>query len=464
MADPHGEHSALRALLSHPSTTSALRANVLQRWLEDSTQDAADLAPAADSPESPKLNTAPLELASPFSQAELDLPVSRMALQCPIPPKAASQRPKWSLTACSTTQSGAVSRYCSARRQLQAALSKLEQHPNDPGRQQAAHHAHIALAQRKVPFLYRGMPSFNEAMKIGCAGPLPALGIWRTLAFELAINGWTLGPKANFKDIQRAIVQWAVGASAGVVGEAALHRLATAWIERMSARFRAVHPAAVLTDLMVVKMNRIRPGWGDEVRAEILRRQIGSQVNLNLSMGAFAGSTAARCVALPPGSDPSLIKSVAVSNLPPSLAGFAVGAAITCNMVQAQVRVPRMETLNRVSARPRQERSEADAMADAQSLPLFYVHRAADVAPEFPTLPSAKNSFRPSQWSFGTPQRIDHPADLRFTGAPPAALRLVQEPGPTAAELARTCSALGTAVGVFALTRLLLKALAVKKS
>ena len=441
MADPSGDYSARRAFTAQPSAPGALHANAMQPWA-DTDLSMADLSPGAQTP---------------------------AALSLPSSPKASSQRPRWSLSASGGAQGNAVSRYCSARRQLQAALCKLELHPNDPGSQQEAHQAHIALTQRKVPFLYRGMPGFNEAMKIGCSGPLPALGIWRTLAFELAINGWTLGVKASFKDIQRAIVQWAVGAVTGVVGEAAMHKLATAWIESVSTRFRAVHPAATVTDLMVAKMNRIRPGWGDEVRAEIVRRQqavsqIGSDLNSPLAMGAFAGSAAVRCIALPPGSDPHLIDSVTVSNLPPTLAGIAVGVAITCNMVRAQIRVPRMETLNRVLARPRQERSEHDAMVDAQTLPLFYVHRAAESPLFFPGMPHANNSFRPSHWTFGTSQRTPHRAHSIHGVEPPRALLLSQQPVPTTSELMKTSEALSTAVGVFALTRLLIKALAVQKA
>lgn len=395
---------------------------------------------------------------------------------------AAARRPRWSERLDPSTQEGMVGSYCAARRQLQAALTQLDEHPLDPNHQDAAHRAHVALAQRKVPFLYRGMPCFTESMKIGCAGPLPALGVWRTLAFELAINAWPLGPNPSFKDIQLAIMQWAVGAVAGTVGEAALERLAKAWIETLPKQFRAVHPSAALPDRMVAKMNRIRAGWGDEVRAAVVQRQmevtqIDSDSNSRLVMRAFAGSVVVRGLAQPPGSEASLLKSVTVGNLPPTLAGFAVGAVVTGNMVRAEIRVPRMETLNHVLTKPRHEWSEQAAMADAQTLPLFYVHHQT-VRQGLPTTQHDHDRSRFSNWHLNRPQGMaDFPKTLgtaasRANATWPAraqfdargALQWAEPAAPTPLDSLRGSAAWGSAIGFFALARLMIKAWAADKS
>ena len=372
--------------------------------------------------------------------------------------------------------------YCAARRQLQAALTQLDEHPLDPNHQDAAHRAHIALAQRKVPFLYRGMPCFTESLKVGCAGPLPALGVWRTVAFELAINAWPLGPHPSFKDIQQAIMQWAVGAVAGAVGEAALARLSKAWIETLPKQFRAIPPAAALPDRMVAKMNRIRAGWGDEVRAAVVQRQmevtqIDSDSNSRMALRAFAGSVAVRGLAQPPGSDASLLESVTVSNLPPTLAGFAVGAVVTGNMVRAEIRVPRMETLNHVLAKPRHEWSEQAAMADAQTLPLFYVHHQA-ARQGLPTATQRHDRARFSNWHLNRPQGMaNFPNNLgtaasRTNSTWPAQVQLdargalpwAEPTAPAHLDLLRGSAAWGSAIGFFALARLMIKAWAGEKS
>lgn len=357
-------------------------------------------------------------------------------------------------------------RYATACQQLQAALADLNDHPNDPKRQEAAHRAHTALAQQQMPLLHRGEGLLRESMKVACAGPLPALGAWPSSALELAINVVALGPHPSRTDIQRAAVQWAIGTAGGALGELLVQRLAASCIERMTKQFRAVHPAAIVPDRMLAKMNRIRAGWGDELRAAVLERQrevaqMSSNSNGRFARKALGASLAVRVLSQPPGSETSLIKSVAVGNVPPGVASVAVAANIAGKMARAQIRVPCMEALERVSANPGLNRPEEVAMENAQTLPLFYVHQT--LATERTSPGGAHPHIASPSWHAKTQGliaglhggggvdsssgRMIHPTVFE----PPRSVSAVAAVPP--AGLIAGPAAIGTAVGVFALLK-----------
>jgi hypothetical protein len=185
----------------------------------------------------------------------------------------------------------------------------------------------------------------------------------------------TPGPK----NLQRGAAQLGLGAVGGAIGNLIGQTVVAPIVDRSARKFEPVDPQAVLPDRMVAKMNRIRSGWGDEVRASIVNQQkevmqLNSDTNVQFGEKAFTAATIARTLLQPSSFKPNLPQSVAISGAVSTVAGGAVGLHMGINMARSAARIPRADTLDRVLASKPRERNEDAAMSDAQSLPLFYSH------------------------------------------------------------------------------------------
>ncbi len=311
-----------------------------------------------------------------------------------------------------------------ARDRLQQALANLKDRPTDGKRQRAAHEAQTALAQQPIPLLHRAVPVAREALRVGVVGSLPTFGVGRTLGVEVGKNSAALGlPRTP-----RAGVQWFTGAVGGAIGNLAGQSLATPLLDKLPRQFRPIDPAAVLPDHLVKKMNRVRRGWGDELRAAIAEQQreilrINSNTNIHFAEKAFSVATGVRLLSQQPGRVPNLAGSVAISSAVSTVAGGAVGLNMGVNMAKAEVRVPRMEALDRALASKTGRVQEDAIMQDARSLPLFYAHHTP-VGDLRPPTAGIVDGGTPGQVRRPTPKRQHQQERIAFPGWGAAAKNL----------------------------------------
>jgi hypothetical protein len=273
-----------------------------------------------------------------------------------------------------------AARFNAAHENFQNALAALKEHPHDRNRQDAAHEAHAALAQQPMPLGHRGAALINKALKVGLAGSASTFGVGRTLGLHIGAHTVPADAGPGLQTVQRAAAQLGLGAVGGAIGNLAGQYLVAPVVDSLPSRFQAVDPAAVLPDRMVAKMNRIRSGWGNEMRAAVVEQQketqeLGSNTNIHFGEKAFSAATVARLLLLPPGFKPNLPQSVVLNSATSVVAGGAVGLNMGVNMARSNVRIPLSQTLDRLLADPSHPQSQEVAMQDAQSVPLFYAHR-----------------------------------------------------------------------------------------
>ncbi len=262
-----------------------------------------------------------------------------------------------------------------ARGHLQQELARLQKTPLDPQRQDAAH---AALTQQRGGSDDHAAPIIHQALQVSVAGSIPTFGVGRCLGVHYGSKLVPPSPPLSLKTLQRAGAQCVFGGIGGGVGNLLGKTLIAPVVDTLPRQFRPVDPAAVLPDRMVAKMNRIRSGWGDEARADIVRQQkevlhLSSDTNVHCAETAFGVATAARLLAQPSGFKTTLPKSLAISSAVAGLAGAAVGVHMGSNMARAVVRVPRQETLDGIAVSDAHPRHEKMIMHSAGAVPLFYV-------------------------------------------------------------------------------------------
>ena len=211
------------------------------------------------------------------------------------------------------------------------------------------------------------------------AGSVPTFALGRTLGMEAGKNAVPVGHQPGLPNVQRAAVQWLSSALGGAVGNVAGQTLVAPLVDMMPRQFRPVDPAALVPDRMVTKMNRIRPGWGNEMRRAIQQQQsevqrLNSDTNIHFAEKAFSVATGVRMLVQRPGPAPTLPTTLALNSVASAAAGGSVGLNMGVNMAKANIRIPRMETLERLLAGKHSPDQETSAMADAQTAPLFYAH------------------------------------------------------------------------------------------
>lgn len=294
-----------------------------------------------------------------------------------------ARRQEWKLNRASSPQqrsSSQADKVDPALAGLQNHLERLEQQPRDSRRQDEAH---AALTKASTVKHNHALPVLHKALQIGVAGSLPTFGVGRTLGVHYGPRLLPLSKSDGFKAAQKAGAQWVLGGVGGGVGNLLGKTLIAPVVDTLPRHYRAIDPSAILPDRMVAKMNRLRSGWGDEVRAEIVQQQkeilyLGSQTNVQCAERAFGAATAARFLLQPQGFKPTLPKSLALTSGVAGLAGAAVGANMGVNMARAVVHVPRQEALDSIAVSKDRSDQEMQIMESAVALPLFYAHKKAD--------------------------------------------------------------------------------------